>query len=243
MMSQQPEVIKRSELLNRLVLDRQTAEKVGHISQFLLDKSAQKVIGIVCKSGLFGKEKSILNWEQIEAIGQDSVLVQLPKIPLLEIAGSITPPINIELWTTSGNKVGKVLEFFFNSNTGSVVSYLFSANGLQGVMDGVYLLPPGAISSVGTQRMIVLETAVQNPQKYTEGLARKLNQATIFMHQDYQKTKTDLTNIQQKTQGIVGQVKDVAQNMTQKIKVKATELQQSDEKSDSSTTESSEHQV
>ncbi|MGB3402429.1 MAG: PRC-barrel domain-containing protein [Microcoleaceae cyanobacterium] len=239
-MSQQPEALKQSELLNRLVLDRQTAEKVGRISQLLLDNHAQKVIGIVCKSGLFGKEKQILSWEQIEAIGQDSILVQLPQTPLLEIADSIQPPINKELWTTAGNKVGKVLEFFFNPNTGSVLSYLFSTNGLQGVMDGVYLLAPGAISSVGTQRMIVLEIAVQNPPKYTEGLARKLDQATVFLHQDYQKTKRDLTTIQQKTQGIVGIVKDMTQNVTQKVQAKSTESQPSDEKSDPSTSDPSE---
>lgn len=233
MMSQQPEALKRSELLNRLVLDRQTAEKVGHISQLLLDHQAQKIVGIVCKSGLFGKEKQILSWEHIVAIGQDSILVQLPQTPLLEITRSMQPPINTELWTTAGNKVGKVLEFFFNPNTGSVVSYLFSANGLQGVMDGVYLLPPGAISSVGTQRMIVIEAAVQNPQKYTEGLGRKLDQATVFLHQDYQKTKSDFTTIQQKTQGIVEQVKDMTQNVTQKLQDKTTELPHSDENSDS----------
>jgi uncharacterized protein YrrD len=241
-MSQQLEAIKRSELLKRLVLDRQSAEKVGHVSQLLLDKQAQKVVGIVCQSGLMGKHKHILSWEHIEAIGQDSVLVHVPQTPLLEIADSIEPPINTEVWTNTGNKAGKLLEFFFNPNTGSVVSYLFSASGLQGLIDGVYFLPPGAISSVGSQRVIVLEAAVQNPQKYTEGLGRKLDQATVFLHQDYQKTKNDLEAMKQKTQGFVGQVKDVAQEMTEKIQTKADEFKHSEEPSDASKTDNSEHQ-
>jgi uncharacterized protein YrrD len=242
-MSQQPEALKRSELLNRLVLDRQTAEKVGQVSQLLLDQQAQKVVGMVCQSGLLGKQKHILSWEHIEAIGQDSVLVHVPQTPLLEIAGSIEPPINTEVWTNAGNKAGKLLEFFFNPNTGSVVSYLFSASGLQGLMDGVYLLPPGAISSVGTQRVIVLEAAVKNPQKYTEGLGRKLDQATVFLHQDYQKTKNDLEVMKQKTQGIVGQIKDVTQGVTEKIQTKAAEFKESEENPDASTTDNPEHPV
>ncbi len=241
-MSQQSVALKRSELLDRLVLDRQTAEKVGHISQLLLNKQAQKVIGIICKSGVFGKHKHILSWEQIEAIGKDSVLVHVPQTPLIEIPDSIEPPVNTEVWTNAGNKAGKLLEFFFNPNTGSVVSYLFSASGLQGLMDGVYLLPPGAISSVGTQRVIVLEAAVQNPQKYTEGLGRKLEGATVFFHQDYQKTKNDLEVVKQKTQGMVEQVKDVTQGMSKKIKT--AEFKSSEEKSDSSSkTDNSEHPV
>jgi hypothetical protein len=123
-----------------------------------------------------------------------------------------------------------------------VVSYLFSASGLQGLIDGVYFLPPGAISSVGSQRVIVLEAAVQNPQKYTEGLGRKLDQATVFLHQDYQKTKNDLEAMKQKTQGFVGQVKDVAQEMTEKIQTKADEFKHSEEPSDASKTDNSEHQ-
>ncbi|MGB3533608.1 MAG: PRC-barrel domain-containing protein [Microcoleaceae cyanobacterium] len=242
-MSQPDDILKRSELLNRLVLDRQTAEKVGHVSQLLLDNHAQKVVGIVCKSGLLGKQKYILSWEQIEAIGKDSVLVNLPKNHELEIADSIEPPINREVWTNTGNKAGKLLEFFFDLKTGSVVSYLFSASGLQGILDGVYLLPPSAISSVGTQRVIVLEIAVQNPQKYTEGLGRKIDQATVFLHQDYHKTKSDLEVMKQKTQGMVGQVKDAAQGVTEKIKPLAAELQNSDEKSDLPKTDSSEHQT
>ena len=242
-MSQQLEVLKRSELLNRLVLDRKTAEKVGHVSQLLLDNHAQKVIGIVCQSGLLGKNKYILSWEHIEAIGKDSILVHLPETPLLEITDSIQPPVNTEVWTNAGNKVGKILEFFFNPNTGSVVSYLFSSSGLQGLMDGVYLLPPAAISSVGTQRVIVLEAAVQNPQKYTEGLSKKLDQATFFIHQDYQKTKSDLEVMKQKTQGIVEQVKDVTQDVTQKIQTKAAEFRESEVESASPAKDDSEHQI
>jgi uncharacterized protein YrrD len=69
------------------------------------------VVGIVCQSGLMGKHKHILSWEHIEAIGQDSVLVHVPQTPLLEIADSIEPPINTEVWTNTGNKAGKLLEF------------------------------------------------------------------------------------------------------------------------------------
>ncbi len=206
-MSTPSEVLKHSELLKRLVLDRETVEEVGRVSQLLLDSQAQRVVGFACKSGWLGKQKTFA-WKEIEAIGADSVLVSRQDNHTSEITESVNPVLGSEVWSDSGNKVGKIIDLLFNGETGEVINYMFSPNGWQGLMEGTYLLAPIMISSVGDKRVIVLEKAVKNPPKYTEGLGEKIGQATEFIQKDYERTKQDLQSVKPGFQKAVVQDKD-----------------------------------
>ncbi|TVP55571.1 MAG: photosystem reaction center subunit H [Nodularia sp. (in: Bacteria)] len=215
-MSTPSQVLKHSELLKRLVLDRETVEEVGRVSQLLLDNQAQRVLGLTCKSGWLGKQKTFA-WNQIEAIGADSVLVKHQDDHTSEITESVNPVLGSEVWTDTGNKVGKILDLLFNVETGDVVNYMFSPNGWQGLMEGTYLLEPIMISSVGDKRVIVLEKAVKNPQKYTEGLSERIGQATEFIQKDYEQTKQDFKSVKPGFQKAVVQDKDGEQISTENV--------------------------
>lgn len=224
-MSTQSEALKQSKLINRLVLDRQTAEEVGHVAQLLLDGQAQQVVGFICKSGgWLGGQQQVFPWSQVEAIGDDSVLVKSREEATAEIPESLKPPIGYEIWTDGGNKVGKLLDFLFDPRTGAVVNYLFSSSGWRGVMEGTYLLQPVAISSVGSRRVIVLEKAVQAPQQYTQGLSEKLEQATEFIREDYEKTREDWEVARQGTQQFVEKVKGATHSATETVQQKVSEV-------------------
>lgn len=207
-MSTPSEVLKHSELLKRLVLDRETVEEVGRVSQLLLDSQAQRVVGFACKSGWLGTKQKTFAWKEIEAIGADSVLVSRQDNHTSEITESVNPVLGSEVWSDSGNKVGKIIDLLFNCETGDVINYMFSPNGWQGLMEGTYLLAPIMISSVGDKRVIVLEKAVTNPPKYTEGLGEKISQATEFMQKDYERTKQDWKSVKPGFQKAVVQDKD-----------------------------------
>ncbi|MEA5579862.1 PRC-barrel domain-containing protein [Nodularia harveyana UHCC-0300] len=200
-------VLKYSELLNRLVLDRDTVAEVGRVSRFLLDSQAQKIVGFICKSGWLGNQQKTFAWKEIEAIGADSVIVKHQDEQTSGITESVNPVLGSEVWTNSGNKVGKIIDLLFHKETGDVVNYMFSPNGWQGLIEGTYLLAPIMISSVGDKRIIILEKAVENPQKYTEGLGEKLSQATEFIQQDYEQTKQNLEAAKPGLQKAVDQVK------------------------------------
>ncbi|WP_065118136.1 PRC-barrel domain-containing protein [Nodularia spumigena] len=207
-MSTPSQVLKQSELLKRLVLDRQTVEEVGHVSQLLLDSQAQRVLGFTCKSGWLGNKQKTFAWKQIQAIGADSVIVSHQDNQTSEITESVNPVLGSEVWTDSGNKVGKIQDLIFNVETGEVVNYMFSHNGWQGLMEGTYLLAPIMISSVGDKRVIVLEKAVQNPQKYTVGLGEKFGQAAAFIQEDLKQTKQDIESLKKTSQKAVNQIKE-----------------------------------
>ncbi|NEO23295.1 PRC-barrel domain-containing protein [Moorena sp. SIO4A5] len=218
----QAKPIKQSQLLNRLVLERQTTEEIGHVDQLLLDYQAHRVVALRCKSGLLGTKKRYFAWGQIESIGTDSILVNTSKHhKTQENTESWDSLIGHEVWTDAGNKIGKLVDYLLKPKSGTVVNYLFSDVGWHGVMDGMYLLPPVAISSIGSKRVIVLDAVAQNSKQYGEGLNQKIGQATDLIKEDYQKTVQEFQAVKQKAQHIPEQLKDKAQSVTEQLKDKA----------------------
>ncbi|MGF1603641.1 MAG: PRC-barrel domain-containing protein [Thermosynechococcaceae cyanobacterium] len=202
--------LQRSELHNRMVLDRQTSEKVGHLSELLLDPPSQQIIGFQCGGGLLGGPRQVFSWDQIESIGADSIVISGKQWePDFEGTGPIKAPIGHELWTDTGNKMGKVTDLLFDPDTGKVLHYVFTSKGWQSILDGTYLLPPVAVSSIGSKRVIALEAMAIHPQQYQEGLGQKADHVKEFLKADYEQTKQDLTAIKSSAQNAVEHVKDV----------------------------------
>jgi uncharacterized protein YrrD len=224
-MNTQPESVRQSEVINRLVLDRRTTEEVGRVEQLWLNPQSHQVVGLTCKSGFLGNKKRSFTWEQIETIGNDSILVNdEPADVEPEKPESAVSLIGHEVWTDAGNKVGKVVDYLFVPQTGAVVNYLFVSNGWRGVLDGLYLLPSTAIASIGSKRAIVPDAIVQVPQQYAEGFNQKVSQAADFLREDYQKTQIDWETIKRGAQSITEQVKDTTEKVTNIAKEKLSEV-------------------
>ncbi len=224
-MNTQPEVVKQSEVLNRLVLDRRTAEELGRVDHLWLNPQAHEIVGLTCKSGFLGSNKRSFTWVQIETIGNDSILVNFgPEEVEPQKPESVISLMGHEVWTDAGNKAGKIVDYLFVPQTGAVVSYLFMSNGWRGVLDGIYLLPSAAIASVGSKRVIVPDAIVQAPQQYAEGFNQRVTQAAEFLREDYMKTQSDLEAIKRSVHTITEQVKDTTQKVTNIAKEKLSEV-------------------
>jgi len=224
-MNAQQEVVKQSEVLNRLVLDRHTAEEVGRVEQLWLNPQSHQVMGLTSRSGFLGNKKRSFTWAQIETIGNDSILVKFdPQGVEPEKPESVVSLINHEVWTDAGNKAGKIVDYLFVPQTGTVVSYLFVSSGWRGVLDGIYLLPSTAIASTGSKRVLVPDAIVQAPQYYAEGFNQKVTQAAEFLMEDYMKTHSDWEAIKRGAQNITDQVKDTTEKVTNIAKEKLSEV-------------------
>ncbi|MBD1834052.1 PRC-barrel domain-containing protein [Cyanobacteria bacterium FACHB-472] len=223
-MNAQLQIIRQSELLNRLVLDRSTAEEVGRVDQLWLNPQSHQVVGFTCKSGFLGSLKQVFRWEQITTIGTDSIIVNKtleviePETPIQKIS-----LIGHEVWTDAGNKVGKIVDYLFNPQTGAIVNYLFVSSGWRGILDGIYLLPLEAIASTGSKRVIVSDAIIQTPQQYAEGLNQKMTQAAELIKEDYKKTQDDLEALKRSAQNIAEQVKDTTETVAGIAKEKLSE--------------------
>lgn len=213
--------IKRSDLINLLVLDYKTTEEIGRVKQLWLDMNAHQVSGLTCASGVLGRTKHSFAWEQIETIGTDSILVTIPEEEEPEQPEGIVDSVaGLEIWTDAGNKAGKLADYCVNVETGAVVDYLFISNGWQGITGSMYRLPPTAVISVGRKRIIVSDSMVQNAQKYGESLREKIHHASDLLKEDYAQTKENLTSAMQGTQELASQLKEKTHQVSDRAKEK-----------------------
>lgn len=218
------QTLKYSELLNRPVVDRQTVKDLGGLAKLLVDSQAQRIVGLVAKSGMFGSKKYVCSWEQIEAIGNDSILVRSTERSDLEGSKLPEAPIGFQILTNQGNKMGQITDLLFEARSGEITGYLFSPEGWKGLIEGTYILAPIAISSLGEKRVIVLESAVAQPRQYTPGIADKLDRATELIQTDYERTKQDIADVQKGAKSIADRVKGIAESATQKVDETVSDL-------------------
>lgn len=205
-------IIKRSDLIGRLVLDRQTVEQLGHIEEIAVDLKSNQVLGFTTKSGILpvGGKKRAFSWQQIDTIGVDAVLVNKSadedEFLLPENADC---SMGHEVWTDAGKKVGVLVDYLIKNDTGKVTNYLFKTDGgLRGILKGVYIMPASAMTSAGSKRVIVSESMVENPPQYTEGLDQKIIQAAEFLQEDFERTLSDLEGLKKEVQKLGKSSKD-----------------------------------
>jgi uncharacterized protein YrrD len=216
--------IQQSNLLGRLILNRETTEEIGHVKEFWLDPTLHQVTAIVSESGLLGRTKQFLRWEQVEAIGEDSLLVSLALEASEETPQGSEVVIGHELWTNDGNKAGTITDYCFDLQTGAVVAYLFHSNGWQGITDGVYLLLPEAVLSTGTKRFIAKADQVKQAEQFSEGLRDKLNQVTEFLKKDFAQTRQDMAALKESGQSTAAQVKEKTQQATAHVQTTVSDI-------------------
>jgi len=171
-------------MVNRLVLDRQTAEEIGNLKQLWLDPEAAQVKGLICSCRKSRKKqkKQLFTWSQIASIGNDGIFVNPGRNEVIEEEPEANElVIGKELWTDTGNKAGKIVDYLLELPGGKVKAYLFVVNGVSRMLDGIYLLPAEAMERVGEKRAIASTVAVENAGHYREGLGGKLNLETAVL--------------------------------------------------------------
>ncbi len=229
--------VKQSELLNQLVLDFNTTEIVGRVKKLWLDVKAHQVRGLTCAHGVFDREKHIFSWDKVVTVGHDSILVNTENQETVEQPESTDNVIGLKVWTDAGNKVGKLVDYCIDVNTGAVVAYLFTSNGWKGIANGTYLLSPDAVITFGSQRIIMAEASIEDAQQYAEGLNKKIQHAKEFIHDDIAKSQSDFDVVVQNTQkaafGLQTKAHHVTEVAREKLSDTAKELKHKTEKASS----------
>ncbi|MFB2972471.1 PRC-barrel domain-containing protein [Aerosakkonema sp. BLCC-F183] len=224
-MNTEQSVIRHSELIDRLVLDRRTAEELGRVNNLWLNPKTNQVEGFTCKSGILGSKKRSFTWAQIQSIGADSIMVNFNSEEFADPQKSedIYSLIGHEVWTEAGNKAGKLVDYLIVPQTGDVVNYLFASSGWRGILNVVYLIALTDIRSIGSKRLIVKNEAVEEPQPYG-GLQEKLGQVAEIFKEDYKKTQAEFQALKRGVQDLTAQVKEKAQDIAERVKDRAEEL-------------------
>ncbi len=224
-MSTQPDFIKHSQLVGRLVLDRQTMAEVGKINRVWLNTNNHRVLGITCSSGMMGLKKASIAWDQIYSIGKDTILVGIkPDAPPWEKPEGIESIIDYELITDTGNRAGKIDDYLLEPISGVVVSYIYQAIDKGNFLNRRFLLNPEAIISIGSRRVQARAQAVDASEPYTDGLNRLILQAKEFIIEDGNRTIQHLDGVKNQLTQLVAQFREEAPPKLEQMATKVQEL-------------------
>jgi len=236
-MTTRPEVVRQSELLNQLVIDRNTMEELGRVEMLWMYPQTHRVLGLICKSGLLGTKKLAFKLTQIEARGVNGILTHAQ--PEETGAGKVRQLVSLihhEVWSDAGNKIGKITDCWFNLQTGAITRYLFVSKPPTGA---IYQLPPTKILSFGAKRVLVSEAAVVTLALEREGIEQQLTKAGDFLKKEAtqewrslvqqteattQRAKGQLNNLagqaKERAQSLSNQTRETAQTLSEQLKEK-----------------------
>jgi uncharacterized protein YrrD len=217
-MSKQPDVIKHSDLLNQVVLERRSMQELGQVEVLWTYPQMHRVLGFICKSGWLGSKKTAFNLDQLDTIGTNGILVNSKPIETdAEKVRQIESPVGCDVWTDDGEKAGKIVDYLFDVETGDIEYYLFTSSGLGGITGRVYLLPSNYILSFGNRRVLVPAGAARSFAIYREGIQEKFSKVTELF-------KEEKTHLTQDVRSLLEQAKEKARSVAEQAKEKARSM-------------------
>lgn len=191
--------MRHSQLLNRLVIDRDTTDELGRIETVWMHPPAHRIMGFICKPGFMSKQRYAFNLKQLYRIGAESILVSsgaaetnVKEVRLLETL------IGLEVWTDAGERLGRIMDCLFDRQTGNITHYLFKSGGWRGFTSGTYQLPPPSVMSFGRKRVLVTATVSENLQIFQEGIEERIAQAGDRIKESYAQEFDSFTSRAQK---------------------------------------------
>jgi len=165
-----------SDLLDRVILDRDTTETLGRVGELLVSPREHRVRGIACAGfpgqELLRQETRRFTWSQVTSVGQDSLVVRAnaPVGDPAVVLADCLPLTTLEIWSDGGERVGELVDFLLDDATGVIAEYLYVPAPQDGAPRSRSLLglPRSHVISMGRRRMMVRETAMANAVPHPE---------------------------------------------------------------------------
>ncbi|NJL45698.1 MAG: PRC-barrel domain containing protein [Leptolyngbyaceae cyanobacterium SM2_3_12] len=157
-----PHSILKSDLLNRLAINLDTAEELGPITEIWVNGRTHQITGVGCGGGLLARQSRRFLWPQVVSIGRDGVVLKVA-VPTPEVEHQLQdclPLGELELWSNHGDRVGQITDYRFERITGNILQYLFRAGESSGLEPGLYGLDPLAVVSTGRRRIMAKAEAL-----------------------------------------------------------------------------------
>lgn len=171
-------IIKRSDILNTKVITDDNAKVLGVVSQLWVDIDRQEVVALGLRDNLiaFASVPRYMYLNSARKIG-DVILVDNEDVIEDIDVEAYSNLVNCEVITETGQLLGRVRGFTFNSDSGKVYSLIIASFGYPQIPDQVlstYELPIEEIISSGPNRLIVVEGAEERINQLTVGVLERL---------------------------------------------------------------------
>lgn len=172
-------ICQRADLLGTQVITRNRGKRLGVVSQLWVDIDRREVVAIGMRDNILaiaGMPK-FMYLTNIREIG-DVILVDDDNVVEDDIDVEIySNLINSEVITETGELLGRVRGFKFNTETGQLTSLIIASIGLPQIPEqllSTYELPIEEIVSSGPNRLIVFEGSEERLQQLSVGVLERL---------------------------------------------------------------------
>lgn len=221
-MPPQAEIIQHSDLLNQIVIDRDTLEELGRVEVLWMYPPNHQVLGFICRSGWLGSKKFAFKLDQIHALGANGILTNSPPEPTdTKRVSQLESLLHHEVWSDGGDRIGKITDLLFNYRTGEITHYLFVSNGWTGITGELYQLPAPQVLSAGQRRVLVSEAATTQFELYREGLRQKITEVSEFLKEE---AAQEWRSLARRAEGLTGETKERLTDLTEQAKEQAQKL-------------------
>ena len=166
------QVQQRTDFVGTQVITRNTGKKLGVVNQLWVDIDQREVVVLGLRGTLVTGEQRHMFLSSIRQVG-DVILVDDENVFEDVDTYNFSTLINNEVITETGELLGKVRGFRFNTSTGEVSSLVISSLGIPLIpaqLVSTYELPVEEIASSGPDRLIVFEGAEERLNQLTVGV-------------------------------------------------------------------------
>ncbi len=227
-MTQPADILQYRDLVGQLILDSQTMEEVGRVETLWMYPQRNRVLGVVCRPGRFGAKRLVFKLTQIDAVGEDKLLMQgEPEPTVAAKVQQLESLIGQEVWSDRGERVGKLVDCLFNPDNGVILRYLMTPGTWAAVTDGTYLLSPKQIISFSAKRTLISADEVEALEIYQPGLRQRLAQIRAMLKEEYVDSVTrELRSLSSQVQGMAERAQGQMGSLVQRARERAQTLSQ-----------------
>lgn len=149
------------ELIGLAIVDVRDGKKLGHADEIVVSPDDGRLLGFVMKGGgLFGGKESIVEIDDVRAIGRDAITVEGDEVAhtpeasaeaFREARGSGRSLVGRKIVTQGGTMVGQVHDIVLNEEQRRVTSLTIGG----GLLEQGDALPANRIVSVGPDLVVI----------------------------------------------------------------------------------------
>lgn len=167
---------QRSDLIGTQVITRNTGKKLGVVNQLWVDIDQREVLALGLRSTLITGDQRYIDLDDIRQIG-DVILVD-DETAISDINTlNYSTLINHEVITETGDLLGKVRGFKFDTVNGEITALTIASIGLPLIpaqLISTYELSVDQIVSTGPDRLIVFEGTEEKLKQITVGIMERM---------------------------------------------------------------------
>lgn len=168
----------RNEFINTQVITRNTGTRLGVVKDVLVDIDRREVVSLGLRDSIFSVS-GMPKYMYLNAVIKtgDVILVENEDILADVDVEAYSPLINSEVITEAGEPLGRVRDFQFDLESGTVSALIIASIGIPQIPEQIistYELPIEEVISSGPNRLIVFEGAEERLSQITVGFLERL---------------------------------------------------------------------